>query len=119
MNIRTIILSVATAASLAVPATAQAGEDERRFAYGVAAGIAGAAIIGGLASAARRAEGPRYAAPHAYAPHAYAPRARVAVTNVDAHLAYCEGRYRTFDAVSNTFQPNRGPRRQCRSPYSL
>lgn len=115
MTIRNIVLAVATAASVAVPTvSAQAGQDERRFAYGVAAGIAGAAIIGGIAANANRAQ-PRYVEPLAYAPRGYS---RVRVSNVDAHIGYCEGRYRTYDAVTNTFQPNHGQRRQCVSPYS-
>lgn len=29
-------------------------------------------------------------------------------------IRYCEGRYRSFDRDSGTFQPNHGPRRLCR-----
>jgi hypothetical protein len=34
-----------------------------------------------------------------------------------AHVAWCFDRYRSYDVYSNSFQPNYGPRRQCRSPY--
>lgn len=34
-----------------------------------------------------------------------------------AHVAWCGGRYRSYDAHTNTFQPYHGPRRVCRSPY--
>lgn len=32
----------------------------------------------------------------------------------DAHVSYCYDRYRSYRASDNTFQPNHGPRRQCR-----
>lgn len=35
----------------------------------------------------------------------------------DAHVRWCHDRYRSYRASDNTFQPNSGPRRQCRSPY--
>ena len=35
----------------------------------------------------------------------------------NAHYAWCQGRYRSYHARSNTFQPHNGPRRACRSPY--
>lgn len=34
-----------------------------------------------------------------------------------AHVAWCFDRYRSYRASDNSFQPNYGPRRQCRSPY--
>lgn len=34
-----------------------------------------------------------------------------------AHVRYCADRYRSYRASDNTFQPNAGPRQQCRSPY--
>ncbi|WP_370633343.1 BA14K family protein [Nitratireductor sp. B36] len=34
-----------------------------------------------------------------------------------AHLAWCGGKYRSFRASDNTFQPHRGPRKRCVSPY--
>jgi hypothetical protein len=34
-----------------------------------------------------------------------------------AHVEWCYGRYRSYRASDNTFQPYNGPRRQCRSPY--
>ncbi|WP_292896336.1 BA14K family protein [Nitratireductor sp.] len=34
-----------------------------------------------------------------------------------AHLAWCDSKYRSFRASDNTFQPYRGPRKHCVSPY--
>jgi hypothetical protein len=34
------------------------------------------------------------------------------------HVAWCRGRYRSYRAHDNSFQPDRGGRRQCWSPYS-
>ncbi len=45
-----------------------------------------------------------------------APRYRHRASN--AHVRWCESRYRSYDAWSNTWQPYNGPRRQCFSPYS-
>ena len=33
------------------------------------------------------------------------------------HYDWCYSRYRSYDARSNTYQPNYGPRKQCLSPY--
>ncbi|SMC92106.1 BA14K-like protein [Rhizobium sp. RU36D] len=33
------------------------------------------------------------------------------------HYDWCQGRYRSYDAYSNTFQPYNGPRQQCYSPF--
>jgi hypothetical protein len=35
----------------------------------------------------------------------------------DSHVQWCYDRYRSYRASDNTFQPNYGPRQQCRSPY--
>jgi hypothetical protein len=35
----------------------------------------------------------------------------------NAHVNWCYNRYRSYDARSDTFQPYRGPRRKCHSPY--
>ena len=35
-----------------------------------------------------------------------------------AHVRWCENRWRSYDAYSNTYQPNYGPRRVCVSPYN-
>lgn len=42
-----------------------------------------------------------------------APRAGMS----QAHTNWCFGRYRSYDAYSNTFQPYNGPRQTCYSPY--
>ncbi len=34
-----------------------------------------------------------------------------------SHVNWCFGRYRSYDAYSNTFQPYNGPRQTCYSPY--
>jgi hypothetical protein len=35
----------------------------------------------------------------------------------DAHVQWCYDRYRSYRASDNTFQPYKGPRQQCYSPY--
>ncbi|RUY96422.1 BA14K family protein [Mesorhizobium sp. M7A.F.Ca.CA.003.01.2.1] len=35
----------------------------------------------------------------------------------NAHVRWCYDQYRSYRASDNTFQPNYGPRRECRSPY--
>jgi hypothetical protein len=35
----------------------------------------------------------------------------------DRHVRWCSDRYRSYRVSDNTFQPNRGPRQICRSPY--
>ncbi|UDL90272.1 BA14K family protein [Mesorhizobium sp. PAMC28654] len=35
----------------------------------------------------------------------------------NSHVQWCYDRYRSYRASDNTFQPNNGPRQQCRSPY--
>ncbi|TIW90080.1 MAG: BA14K family protein [Mesorhizobium sp.] len=35
----------------------------------------------------------------------------------NAHVQWCYNHYRSYRASDNTFQPNNGPRRECRSPY--
>jgi hypothetical protein len=35
-----------------------------------------------------------------------------------AHYAWCEDRYRSYDRESDTFQPYEGPRKRCNSPYN-
>jgi hypothetical protein len=35
----------------------------------------------------------------------------------NSHVNWCYNRYRSYRAYDNTFQPYRGPRRQCISPY--
>ncbi len=37
--------------------------------------------------------------------------------NNSAHVNWCYNRYRSYRDYDNTFQPYRGPRRQCISPY--
>lgn len=46
-----------------------------------------------------------------------APRRVYRYGPANAHVQWCYARYRSYRAYDNTFQPNRGPRRQCRSPY--
>lgn len=35
----------------------------------------------------------------------------------NAHVQWCYDHYRSYRASDNTFQPNYGPRQECRSPY--
>ncbi|MET0171275.1 MAG: BA14K family protein [Agrobacterium vaccinii] len=45
----------------------------------------------------------------------YRPTRRAGVSQ--SHVNWCFGRYRSYDAYSNTFQPYNGPRQTCYSPY--
>ncbi|MCS0501347.1 BA14K family protein [Ancylobacter mangrovi] len=64
-----------------------------------AGAFAAGAVIGGALGAAAAA--PRYGAP----------------SGGNAHIAWCENRYRSYRVSDNTFQPYNGPRQQCVSPY--
>jgi len=66
--------------------------------YPLAAFGLGAAIIGGMAAQ-------------------QAPRPRVGYAMPPDHVRWCQMRYRSYDPYSDTFQPNRGPRMRCASPY--
>jgi len=66
--------------------------------YPLAAFGLGAAIIGGMAVQ-------------------QAPRPQVGYAMPPDHVRWCQMRYRSYDPYSDTFQPNRGPRRRCASPY--
>jgi len=68
-----------------------------------AAFIAGAIVGGAIANQ------PTYRAPTYRAP-AYR-------TASQAHVRWCQDRYRSYRAYDNTFQPYNGPRQQCVSPY--
>lgn len=39
-------------------------------------------------------------------------------SRAQAHMRWCSERYRSYRVRDNTYQPTRGPRRQCVSPYS-
>lgn len=66
--------------------------------YPLAAFGLGAAIIGGMAAQQAPRPQPSYAMP-------------------PDHVRWCQARYRSYDVYSDTFQPNRGPRQRCVSPY--
>ena len=66
--------------------------------YPLAAFGLGAAIIGGMAAQ-------------------QAPRPRLGVALPRDHVRWCQMRYRSYDAYTNTFQPYNGPRQVCVSPY--
>jgi BA14K-like protein len=68
--------------------------------------LAAGALIAGAVIAGSAAAQPRYVEP---APTRSGVNPR--------HYEYCSGRYRSYDAYSNTFQPYSGPRQQCYSPY--
>lgn len=40
------------------------------------------------------------------------------VRSGSAHVRWCQNRWRSYDARSDTYQPNYGPRRVCVSPYN-
>jgi len=61
----------------------------------IAGGLIGGAIIGAMTA-------PRPAPVYEYG---------------DAHVQWCYNRYRSYRAYDNTFQPLRGPRQECYSPY--
>ena len=79
------------------------------------AAFATGAIIGGALSQPREVYRPipEYRPRPVYREYAPAPR-RAAGQN---HVNWCFGRYRSYDAYSNTFQPYNGPRQTCYSPY--
>ena len=78
-------------------------------------------VLGGLALGAIIASQPRYyaPAPRYYAPpRYYKPRYRAPRYSFSpAHHGWCSTRYRSYRASDGTFQPYRGPRKLCRSPY--
>ena len=108
-NLRQTLIATATAAAMIAPVSAQAGQDEEIFVLGALAGAAVVTVFGGIAAAAANANRPVVEP---------LPYGAVRVSNVDSHTSYCANRYRTYDAATNTFQPNRGARRQCVSPFS-
>ncbi|NTJ41522.1 BA14K family protein [Agrobacterium larrymoorei] len=73
------------------------------------AAFATGAIVGGALSQPREVYRPR----PVY--REYRPVVRGGVSQ--SHVNWCYGRYRSYDAYSNTFQPYNGPRRTCYSPY--
>ncbi|ASY63494.1 immunoreactive 14 kDa protein BA14k [Sinorhizobium sojae CCBAU 05684] len=62
-------------------------------------GLAAGALLGGLLAQPRQYGQPRY------------------YGGGSAHTRWCYGRYRSYRAYDNTFQPYQGPRRACISPY--
>lgn len=130
-NLAVALATLATVSTATLPA-AEAGPRERNFVGGVIAGVAGAAIVGGIARSHGRYHAPGYYEP-SYAPgyhveprYVYAEPVHVAprraarvhkARQAGAHVGWCSARYRSYDSGSNTFQPNHGPRRACVSPY--
>jgi len=49
---------------------------------------------------------------------AIANQNRGGVSLSNAHIEWCNDRYRSYRSSDNTFQPYNGPRQQCVSPYS-
>lgn len=80
------------------------------------AAFATGAIIGGALSQPREIYRPvpEYRPRPVY--REYRPVRRAGMSQ--AHVNWCYGRYRSYDAYSNTFQPYNGPRQPCYSPYS-
>ena len=110
MSIRSVLSVGLVSASIALlPVTnAQAGEDEEVFALGAAAGAAAVIILGAIGVGVNRAQDRGTVQPLAYGPDGRS----------NAHIAYCQQRYRTYRVSDGTFQPNNGPRRLCVSPYA-
>lgn len=80
--------------------------ERRRWRRGPSPG----AIIGGFAMGAIVGSAlarPRYVVP----PRRFRP------VGSSAHVRWCYARFRSYRSWDNTFQPFRGPRRQCISPY--
>jgi len=79
------------------------------------AAFATGAIIGGALSQPREVYRPvpEYRPRPVY--REYRPVVRGGMSQ--AHVNWCYGRYRSYDAYSNTFQPYHGPRQTCYSPY--
>ena len=102
-------------------------------AAGVAAGIIGGAIIGGAIANSNRRRSNRHChrgychrhnyeySDHRHRPVVYDPpprrRAPPRREYGDRHEDWCYDRYRSYRARDNTYQPYRGGRRYCRSPY--
>jgi hypothetical protein len=61
--------------------------------------------------------GQRYYQPYYEPYYAPPPPRRAYRGGMNAHVAWCYDRYRSYRAYDNTYQPLRGPRRECRSPY--
>ena len=107
-SLRSLAAAGALSASLAVlPTHSYAGQDEEIFALGAAAGAAAVVVLGALGVGANRLQERGTVQPLAYGPD----------TQSNAHIAYCQQRYRTYRVSDGTFQPNNGPRRLCQSPY--
>lgn len=74
------------------------------------AAAAGAeALVDGVTTAALSAVEPE--------DEAETPENRAAARLLTAHNDWCQRRYRSFDAASNTYSPYAGGRRECLSPY--
>ncbi|MGE3307472.1 MAG: BA14K family protein, partial [Rhizobiaceae bacterium] len=56
--------------------------------------------------------GPRYILPRRAPARAYYGG------GLDAHQQWCLNRWRSYDVRSDTYQPSRGDRRYCNSPYN-
>ena len=106
-SFRSLAVAGALSAAIALPTQSYAGDDEERFALGALAGAAAVVVLGAIGVGANRAQD-RSVEPLAYGPD----------TRSNAHIAYCQQRYRTYRVSDGTFQPNEGPRRLCRSPYA-
>ena len=72
------------------------------------------AIIGGALSQPREV----YRPVPEYRPRPVYREYRPVGSMSQAHVNWCYGRYRSYDARTNTFQPYNGPRQACYSPYS-
>ena len=100
--------------------TADAGQGGRdRFVGGVVGFAAGALIGSAIASQPRVVYGPRYYGPrHARRIHVAPRRVSRRRNFARAHARWCVNTYRSYRRWDNTFQPYRGARQACLSPYN-
>lgn len=106
---------------------------KRRHNLGIAGAIIGGAIIGGAIANSNRRSRNRHChrgychrhnyqySNHRHRPVVYNPpprrRAPPRRNYGDRHEDWCYDRYRSYRAYDNTYQPYRGRRRYCQSPY--
>jgi len=107
-----VTMATLLAGSFVVLAFSSDAEARRRH-YGggaVAAGVVGGLILGAAIADSNR----RYYPRRRY----YQPRRVYRSYGGNAHINWCYRKYRSYRAYDNTFQPYRGGRRYCRSPYN-
>ena len=97
------MVAMATVVSLTAVSSAQAHHRDSHVGAAILGGVLGG-IIGGSIANSRRDTLP--------------PRRVYRRSALQDHIAWCERRYRSYDARSDTYINNRGRERYCNSPYS-